>query len=138
MTPTLPVTYSTLAAGPLSALISKRFGWHDVQCHLLLRGVEPRRAGDPVLDGIGPGDDGGRRRRRDRWEHRHRLFVHGACLSQTAHDGEAAGVDGRAADARGGGIDDDEQDLGSPGHSVHAGNFPAGPDITGLRASFND
>lgn len=39
MTPTLPVTYSTLAAGPLSALISKRFGWHDVQCHLLLRGV---------------------------------------------------------------------------------------------------
>lgn len=39
MTPTLPVTYSTLAAGPLSALISTRFGWHDVLCHLLLRGV---------------------------------------------------------------------------------------------------
>ncbi|MGC1241089.1 MAG: phosphotransferase [Chryseosolibacter sp.] len=39
MTPTFPVTYSTLAARPLSALISTRFGWHNVQCHLLLRGV---------------------------------------------------------------------------------------------------
>ena len=39
MKPILPVTYSTFASGPLGALISTRYGLHDVKCELILRGV---------------------------------------------------------------------------------------------------
>jgi Ser/Thr protein kinase RdoA (MazF antagonist) len=39
MTPTLPASYSTLAANPLGGLISTKYAWRNVQCRLLLRGV---------------------------------------------------------------------------------------------------